>query len=126
MFNKIKAFTNNLRARTDTMIILGRDVLIYGTEKLLEQLKKKDDGIEEKKEVEVDDSITIEMKRHNLQKNFTIPEADDAIAQAQQQSLKSSQGMPDHSGSSYHGPGRPGEKINANMAQRNFENHQGN
>ena len=55
-----------------------------------------------------------------------IPEAENPFIEAKQQSMEDSQGVADHSGSSYHGPGKPAERTNANMWQRNFDNHQGN
>lgn len=75
-------------------------------------------------------SLSSEKKRNNLVKNLTKEEEKehfDAIEKARQTSMLHSQGQADHSGSGYHGPGKPGSgKNNSNMWQRNFDNHQGN
>jgi hypothetical protein len=72
----------------------------------------------------------LEQNRQNAVKNFTQEDEQDLLAakeKARQTSMLHSQGQSDHSGSSYHGPGKPmSGKTNSNMWQRNFDNHQGN
>jgi hypothetical protein len=71
-----------------------------------------------------------EERRRNLERNFSKQDDADLFEQrekAKQTSMLHSQGEADHSGSGYHGPGKPTPgKTHSNMAQRNFENHQGN
>lgn len=140
MFNKIKDYRNELMRRGSTYMAIGRDIYDYGRDLIQERLhenpleKKMEEPSEEElasraqadgKEPQKEQGQR-ERKRKNMQKNFEIPEPNNAIEKGKQQSLAKSQGIADHSGSSYHGPGKPGEKSNSSMWQRNFDNHQGN
>lgn len=68
------------------------------------------------------EEVVSDVKRaEELQKNFEVKQ------KSRDQSMRDSQGEADHSGSGYHGPGNiDREKVNSNMARRNYNNHQGN
>lgn len=87
-----------------------------------ESLKKQDSQGEPEEENEK------QMKRENLSKNFQQPEPDlNQDFERRKRSMLDSQGKSDHSGSAYHGPGNVDhEKVNSNMAHRNYDNHQSN
>jgi len=83
------------------------------------------------------DSLSPENQKENLSKHELDRESfnnkknvknkmDTNFIQSKEESLSTSQGIADHSGSAHHAPGKPGERTNSNMWQRNFENHQGN
>jgi hypothetical protein len=76
------------------------------------------------------DAEESEKRRERLRQNMLNKEDQDhfdELERARQTSMLHSQGQSDHSGSSYHGPGKPmSGKTNSNMWQRNFDNHQGN
>jgi hypothetical protein len=76
------------------------------------------------------DGEDTENKREKLRQNLLNKDDQehfDELEKSRQTSMLHSQGEPDHSGSSYHGPGKPmSGKTNSNMWQRNFNNHQGN
>lgn len=121
--------TKNVMERSFTYVAIGKDIYSYSKNAIKEHLEKESsqkspeahfDQTEARNETEV------EKKRENLRKQMEVPEAENPFIEARQQSMQDSQGIADHSGSSYHGPGKPGDKSNANMWQRNFDNHQGN
>lgn len=132
---KLIDLAGNMLQRSYTYYAIGKDIYEYSNQSIkrhmssLEEahhptLNEEETG-SQKTSPELDES-TIELRRENLKKNLEVPEADNSFIQGKQQSMKASQGISDHSGSSYHGPGKPGDKSNSNMWQRNFENHQGN
>lgn len=135
---KILDLASNMLQRSYTYYSIGKDIYEYSNESIKRHLNpegqtsayqptlKTESGVETKEEDKEIDSDIIEKRREQLKKNMEIPEADDSFVHSKQESMKASQGVADHSGSSYHGPGKPGDKSNANMWQRNFENHQGN
>lgn len=100
--------------------------------KTLTEVDKRLDSINEylKKQIEIrrEKNEARELKRKNALKNFdNSSQVDPNLIQRKQTSMKASQGVSDHSGSAYKGPGNVDhEKVNSNMAQRNFDNHQGN
>ncbi len=141
MFSKIKDYRNELMRRGSTYIAIGRDIYDYGRDLIQERLNEQTQNNNAEPSEENTQELATkaqasaepqkehsqkERKRRNLQKNFEVPEPNNAIERGKQESLAKSQGIADHSGSSYHGPGKPGEKSNASMWQRNFDNHQGN
>lgn len=109
--------------RSYTFYAIGRDIFEYSNNSIKRHLNSEEDKTPYEPRLKEDEA---ELRRANLKRNMEIPEADDSFIQSKQQSMMDSQGFPDHSGSSYHGPGKPGETSNANMWQRNFDNHQGN
>jgi hypothetical protein len=70
----------------------------------------------------------IEVKRANARKIWEKSQENlDNDLKKKETSMLASQGKSDHSGSAYHGPGNiDHEKVDSNMAQRNFDNHQSN
>jgi hypothetical protein len=120
LFKKIITYPKNLMDRASSYIEIGKDILDYGREVIKERLEAQPSGKHSKNPSE---KIPKELV---IEKNFIIPKADNSFIKGKQESLRASQGITDHSGCSYHGPGKPGENVNSNMAQRNFENHQGN
>ena len=133
MFNRIKDYKKELLRQGSTYFAIGRDIYDYGRDLIQERLNEnlQDENTEELSERSTQEPVNKaenqkERKRKNMQKNFEVPEPNNAIEKGKQESLAKSQGIADHSGSSYHGPGKPGEKSNASMWQRNFDNHQGN
>lgn len=142
MFDRIREVRRDLTRRGSTYFAIGKDIFDYGRDVIKERLmdnseenrediesklsEEKPDITHETQSGQNEDEELKEKRRQNLQKNFTVPEAHNPVEQGRQQSMKDSQGVADHSGSSYHGPGRPGDKSNSNMWQQNFDNHQGN
>lgn len=144
MFKRIKDYRKELMRRGSTYFAIGRDIYDYGRDLIQERLNENPqevsiEGPSERSTQETANRAQSaaeepvnkeenqkERKRKNMQKNFEVPEPNNAIEKGKQESLAKSQGIADHSGSSYHGPGKPGEKSNASMWQRNFDNHQGN
>jgi hypothetical protein len=143
MFDRIREVRRDLTRRGSTYFAIGKDIFDYGRDVIKERLIDKTAGdnqediehklneekptISHEAQAEHDEDEELkEKRRQKLQKNFTVPEANNPLEQSKQQSMKDSQGVADHSGSSYHGPGRPGDKSNSNMWQQNFDNHQGN
>lgn len=140
MFDRIREVRRDLTRRGSTYFAIGKDIFDYGRDVIKERLMDKSSGenqediehklSDEKPDIshssQGEDEEIIEKRRQNLQKNFSVPEANNPLEQGKQQSMKDSQGVADHSGSSYHGPGKPGEKSNSSMWQQNFDNHQGN
>jgi hypothetical protein len=127
LFNKIMGLTKNVFERSSTYLAIGRDIYDYSKNSIKEHLEKgssqKDIETQLKRPEALEEQ---EKKREYLRKQMEVLEAENPFVEARQQSMQDSQGVADHSGSSYHGPGKPGEKSNANMWQRNFDNHQGN
>jgi hypothetical protein len=142
MFNQIKNYRNELMRRGSTYFAIGRDIYDYGKDLIQERLNERpvtedldrsaehktqeQEALAQPSEDQKNEKTQKERKRRNMQKKFEVPEPNNAIEKGKQESLAKSQGVSDHSGSSYHGPGKPGEKSNAGMWQRNFDNHQGN
>ena len=127
IFEKFSQLRKNLMNRGATYYALGKDVFDYGRDLIKEKMNSrqtdKDGGegfIKEEPEVKSN-------KRKNFKKNFSVPDPNDPAIQSKLQSLEShgSEGNK-HVASGYHGAGKPGNKTNANMWQRNFDNHQGN
>lgn len=109
--------------RSYTYYAIGRDIFEYSNRSIKKHLSAEETQTPHEPTLKED---AAELRRENLQKNMEMPGPDDSFIQGKQQSMMASQGVADHSGSSYHGPGKPGERSNANMWQRNFDNHQGN
>jgi len=110
MFSRIKKSGNDIYD-------LGLDLMNYGKDRLMEKILQRLKVLGKKQSSQ---STASEKTRKNMERNFVIPERDDAELLAQQQSMLNSQGVP------YKGPGNAGEKTSSNMSQRNYENHRGN
>lgn len=109
--------------RTYTYYLIGKDIFEYSNKSIQRHLSNEEAQAPYEPTLKEDEA---EFRRESLKRNMEMPEPNDSFIQSKQQSMMASQGVADHSGSSYHGSGRPGEKINSNMWQRNFDNHQGN
>lgn len=122
---KLMDLTSNVIQKSFTYYAIGKDIWDYSNRTIKRHLGSEEEqtNIQESRSEKQDE---LEKRREQLIKQMEIPEANDSFIQSRQQSMLDSQGIADHSGSSYHGPGKPGEKSNSNMWHRNYENHQGN
>lgn len=121
IFRKINSLAKDVLDRSSGYFEIGQDIFLYGKERIMSYVEKN-----EKSQEDVHQGAEAEKRRENLKKQMINEEGEQETLKRRQESMKKSQGVADHSGSSYPGPGKPGEKTNANMWQRNFENHQGN
>lgn len=127
-FNNIMKLGRNIYNLGSSFAAIGKSMTIQGRgaiRGLLRDVQEKKASSSNKDE---EDEIQAEIRRQNMQKNFEIPEPgpNDHAINAKIESMKHSQGVSDFSGSSYDGPGLPGERTNFNKYQQNYENHQGN
>lgn len=126
IFEKIASLRKNFMNRGATYYALGKDVYEYGRDLIKERMSQKNSAESSSAQNQDGADYLKDIKRKNLERNFSMPDPNDPSELAKQKSYKQSQGVSDHSGSSYNGPGKPGENVNSNMAHRNFDNHQGN
>jgi hypothetical protein len=122
---KLDQYKDDLKSRIEPVINQILDTKV-GSEEESKLAAQSEDAGEEKEEQQ----LSPDEKRQNLERNLTQDtdqETFDMLEKRKQTSMLHSQGESDHSGSSYHGPGKPmSGKTNSNMWQRNFDNHQGN
>lgn len=119
IFKKLWHLRSHLINTTYTYLSIGKDILDFS----LETVKKHRGSDSARKEFKAKGETGKTRKNFNIKTNASL--ADDSFIQRKQQSLRSSQIIPDRS-PSHHGPGNPGERANSNMAHRNYDNHQGN
>jgi hypothetical protein len=119
LFNRMNKYRKDFKELRSKIFTLGRDIVREGV-KIYKQRNQQDEKLGSQ-----DDPHKAALRK-SLKENLVMPNSESPGEISRQQSMHSSQGVADHSGSSYHGPGKPGEKTNSNMWQRNFENHQGN
>ena len=123
---KLLDMAGNMLQKSYTYYAIGKDIYDYSNKTIKHHLNAESTQTPHEPKLKEDTEESLEARRETLRKNMEIPEPDDSFIQSKQESMLASQGVADHSGSSYHGPGKGGDRTNSNMWQRNFENHQGN
>lgn len=122
MLKKVLRVTSNVLDRSSLFLASAKDVVDFSRDLIRKNLDAQSPELQAQAEAKKQK----EKLRKNFQKNTVIPEEDNSFIRSKEESLRNSQGVGDFSGNAYNGPGKGSERKNANMAQRNFENHQGN
>ena len=112
ILDKMSTFAKEVLKRSSGFWEAGKDIIDFG--------KRRIRDLEETKE------STPQKKAQKIMKKTYNASAEEREVRRREQSMLHSQGISDHSGSSYHGPNKPGERANDNKLKRNFDNHQGN
>jgi hypothetical protein len=127
---KLDQYKGDIKNRIEPVINQILDAKVGPEEESKLAAQSEDVGEEQGEGKKEEQQLGPDEKRQNLERNLTQDtdqETFDMLEKRKQTSMLHSQGESDHSGSSYHGPGKPmSGKSNSNMWQRNFDNHQGN
>jgi len=112
------------------MIQFIRKSIVFGLSVVNHMLESKKSAVPESSDApEAGSDQSVEKRRENTRKIWENSQRKNSAADLNRKetSMLASQGKSDHSGSGYHGPGNVDhEKVDSNMAQRNFINHDSN